>query len=75
MSDRKKFSFLRNGLMGSSTMPFGTGGLTGLLSGHGHVHAADGSCCDHDHDHSHDHGHHHHHDGCCNHDHESDGEE
>lgn len=75
MSDRKKFSFLRNGLMGSSTMPFGTGGLTGLLSGHGHVHAADGSCCDHDHDHDHSHSHdHHHHDGCCDHNHASDEE-
>lgn len=59
----KKFSNLKNGLMGSSTMPLGTAsqnyGLFGLghvhgpgcNHGHDHVHGPD---CDHDHD---DHGH------------------
>ncbi|QQG37489.1 MAG: hypothetical protein HYS17_01780 [Micavibrio aeruginosavorus] len=63
----KKFGFLKSGLMGSSTMPMGTGGAPFNLfpvAGHRHhEHAADGSCCGHDHDH------HHAHDGLCGHDH------
>lgn len=58
----KKFGFLKSGLMGSSTMPLGTGGasfnLFPLQGHHHHEHAADGSCCGHDHGHDdHDHGH------------------
>lgn len=44
----KKFSFIKNSLMGSSTLPLGN-----MLSG-GHVH---GPHCNHGHDHSHDHVH------------------
>lgn len=56
----KKFSWLKNSLLGSSTLPLGTGGasLTGPIHVHGphcnhghdhhdHVHGPD---CDHDHD-------------------------
>ncbi len=71
MTERKKFSFLRSGLMGSSTMPLGTAGI----SGHAHVH---GDHCHHDHGHvhdencKHDHGdsHAHVHDENCKHGHE-----
>lgn len=50
----KKFGFLKSGLMGSSTMPMGTGGAALNLfpsthHHHHHEHAADGSCCGHDH--------------------------
>ncbi|MFN3826202.1 MAG: hypothetical protein ACK4NR_01105 [Micavibrio sp.] len=75
----KKFGFLRSGLMGSSTLPMGTGGgainLFPTHSHHHHEHAADGSCCGHDHhhDHHHEHGpdcdHDHVHDENCGHDH------
>lgn len=47
----KKFK----GLLGSTTMPVGTGGFSGF--GHIHVHAPDGSCCGHNHGHGHDHEH------------------
>ncbi|MCM2345005.1 MAG: hypothetical protein NDJ24_10645 [Alphaproteobacteria bacterium] len=63
----KKFGFLKSGLMGSSTLPMGTGGAVFNLfpvAGHHHEHAADGSCCGHDHSH-----HHHEHDQSCSHDH------
>lgn len=53
----KKFGFLKSGLMGSSTMPLGTGGAPVNLfpthsHHHHHEHAADGSCCGHDHHHA-----------------------
>lgn len=71
MSD---MDWIKKRLMGSSTMPVGTGQggkgpLNVLQSGHvhDHVHSDDGSCCggyhDHEHhahDHSHDHSHNHH---------------
>lgn len=68
----KKFSFLKSGLMGSSTLPMGSAGATVNLfpvSGHAHEHAADGSCCGHDHGHGHAHHHHHEHGADCDHDH------
>jgi len=53
-----KFKFLKSGLMGSSTMPLGTGGAFSLLTPvHTHEHTADGSCCGHDHGHNHHHEH------------------
>lgn len=64
----KKFGFLKSGLMGSSTMPMGTGGAAFNLfpaHHHHHEHAADGSCCGHDHAHDH----HHEHSAECGHDH------
>lgn len=42
----------KKSLLGSSTMPFGTGGSFTFLTPHHHHHhdhAADGSCCGHDH--------------------------
>lgn len=71
----KKFGFLKSGLMGSSTMPMGTGGaafnLFPVPGHHHHEHAADGSCCGHDHGHTHDEscGHDHVHDENCGHTH------
>lgn len=57
----KKFGFLKAGLMGSSTLPMGTGGasfnLFPVAGHHHHEHAADGSCCGHDHAHDHHHQH------------------
>jgi hypothetical protein len=44
----------KKSLLGSSTMPFGTGGSFTLITPHHHLHhehAADGSCCGHDHAH------------------------
>ena len=41
----KKFGFLKSSLLGSSTMPLGTGGAFSLLTpvhAHTHEHAADG---------------------------------
>lgn len=74
MTERKKFNFLKSGLMGSSTMPLGTAGLYGLpQAGHAHVH---GEHCNHGHVHdencSHDHedAHGHVHDEHCKHGHE-----
>ncbi len=72
----KKNDWMRKSLMGSTTLPPGTGGGN-LFLGTPHVHAADGSCCGHGHDHSHDHSHaghhhHHHHGEACTHDHEHD---
>lgn len=53
----KKFDWIKRGLMGSSTMPPGSGGTPdyGLFGQQGgHVH---GPNCNHGHDHSHDHAH------------------
>lgn len=68
----KKFGFLKSGLMGSSTLPMGTGSaMSGAafnpFPAHHHHHAADGSCCGHDHARDH-----HHHDADCGHDHAHD---
>ena len=71
-----KFNFIKNSLMGSSTMPGSAfSGMAGWSVGnhhhHGHHHHhADGSCCGHDHSHDHDHGdcgHDHVHDESCGH--------
>lgn len=76
----KKFDWIKNSLMGSSTLPQGTAGSTlPGLGGHasmGHVH---GPHCnhghDHGHDHSHDHAHGHVHGPGCNHGHDEDEED
>lgn len=60
MTERKKFSFLRSGLMGSSTMPLGTAGVYG----HTHVH---GEHCNHGHVHDENCSHDHQHDESCGH--------
>lgn len=76
----KKFSWLKNNLMGSTTMPAGTGGGLSFLQT-GHIHKEDGSCCGHDHHHheAHEHtdacGHDHVHGAHCDHDHNHDDED
>ena len=62
----KKFSFLKNGLMGSSTMPLGTAGQNYGLFGLGHVH---GPGCSHGHAHHDGHDHDHVHGPDCDHGH------
>jgi hypothetical protein len=71
----KKNDWMKKSLMGSTTMPMGTGDSAGgFFLSSPHVHAADGSCCGHDHAHGyhHDHGHHRHHGESCAHDHDHD---
>jgi hypothetical protein len=88
MTMNKKFDWLKNNLMGSTTMPLGTGlgtasGFSVLQSGH--VHNEDGSCCGHDHGpglthqsghvHTADCGHDHSHGADCGHDHNQEEED
>lgn len=72
----KNSDWIKKSLMGSTTMPTGTGGGFSFLplGGGIHVHNEDGSCCGHDHGHDHSHAHHHDHaHGSCGHaDHEHD---
>jgi hypothetical protein len=70
----KKFDWIKNSLLGSSTMPLGSAGTSGPLPGldGGHVH---GPNCNHDHDHHHHHDHGHVHGPGCNHGHDDEDEE
>lgn len=66
----KKNNWIKRALLGSSTLPPGSGGGTPYMMGSAHGGHVHGPHCNHDHDHDHDHDHVHGPD--CGHDHSHD---